>query len=39
MQVLLRAFERSHYGKFGPLWSEKLKRAFHQFHPNGLLEE
>ena len=26
-------------GKFGPLWSQKLKIAFHQFHPIGLLEE
>ena len=26
-------------GKFGPLWSQKLKVAFHQFHPIGLLEE
>ena len=26
-------------GKFGPLWSQKLKDAFHQFHPIGLLEE
>ena len=25
--------------KFGPLWSQKLKVAFHQFHPIGLLEE
>ena len=25
-------------GKFGPLWSQKLKDAFHQFHPLGLLE-
>ena len=23
----------------GPLWSQKLKVAFHQFHPIGLLEE
>ena len=26
-------------GKFGPLWSQKLKVAFHQFHPICLLEE
>ena len=26
-------------GKFGPLWSQKLKVAFHQFHPIDLLEE
>ena len=26
-------------GKFGPLWSQKLNVAFHQFHPIGLLEE
>ena len=26
-------------GKFGPLWSQKLKVAFQQFHPIGLLEE
>ena len=26
-------------GKFGPLYSQKLKVAFHQFHPIGLLEE
>ena len=26
-------------GKFGTLWSQKLKVAFHQFHPIGLLEE
>ena len=26
-------------GKFGPLWSQNLKVAFHQFHPIGLLEE
>ena len=26
-------------GKFGPLWSQKLKVAFHQFNPIGLLEE
>ena len=26
-------------GKFGPLWSKKMKNAFHQFHPIGLLEE
>ena len=26
-------------GKFGPLWSQKLKVGFHQFHPIGLLEE
>ena len=26
-------------GKFGPLWSQKLKVAFRQFHPIGLLEE
>ena len=25
--------------KFGPLWSQKLKIAFHQFHPIGLLDE
>ena len=24
---------------FGPLWSQKLKVAFYQFHPIGLLEE
>ena len=26
-------------GKFGPLWSQKLKVAFHHFHPIGLLED
>ena len=26
-------------GYFGPLWSQKLKVAFHQFHLIGLLEE
>ena len=26
-------------GKFGPLWSQKLKVAFFQFHPIGLLVE
>ena len=26
-------------GKLVPLWSQKLKVAFHQFHPIGLLEE
>ena len=26
-------------GKFSPHWSQKLKVAFHQFHPIGLLEE
>ena len=26
-------------GYFGPLWSKKLKVAFHQFHLIGLLEE
>ena len=26
-------------GYFGPLWSQKLKVAFHQFHLTGLLEE
>ena len=26
-------------GKFGPVWSEKLKVALHQFHPIGLLKE
>ena len=26
-------------GKFGPLWSQKLKIVFRQFHPIGLLEE
>ena len=26
-------------GEIGPLWSQKLKIAFHQFHPIGLLEE
>ena len=26
-------------GKFGPLWSQKPKVAFHQFQPIGLLEE
>ena len=26
-------------GKFGPLWSQKLKDAFHQFHQFGLLED
>ena len=26
-------------GKFGSLWSQKLKVVFHQFHPIGLLEE
>ena len=26
-------------GKFGTLWSQKLKVTFHQFHPIGLLEE
>ena len=26
-------------GYFGPLWSQKLKVAFHQFHLVGLLEE
>ena len=26
-------------GKFGPFWRQKLKVAFHQFHPIGLLEE
>ena len=30
---------RSLRGKFGPLWSQKLKVAFHHFHPIGLLEE
>ena len=25
--------------KFGPLWSQKMKVVFHQFHPIGLLEE
>ena len=30
---------RAFRGKFGPLWSKKLKVAFHQFHPIGLLEE
>ena len=25
-------------GKFGPLWSQKLKVAFYHFHPIGLLE-
>ena len=26
-------------GKFGPLWSQKLKCAFHQFQPIGLFDE
>ena len=26
-------------GYFGPLWSQKLKVAFHQFHLVSLLEE
>ena len=26
-------------GKFGLLWSQKLKVAFHQFHQFGLLED
>ena len=26
-------------GKFRPIWSPKLKVAFHQFHQIGLLEE
>ena len=26
-------------GYFGPLWSQKLKVAFHQLHLIGLLEE
>ena len=26
-------------GKFAPLWRQKVKVAFHQFHPIGLLEE
>ena len=30
---------RAFRGKFGPHWSQKLKVAFHQFHPIGLLEE
>ena len=25
-------------GKFGPLWSKKMKVVFHPFHPTGLLE-
>ena len=31
--------ESALWGKFGPLWSQKLKVAFHQFYPIGLLEE
>ena len=26
-------------GKFAPLWSQKLKVVFHEFHLIGLLEE
>ena len=37
--IFMRKCERALLkGEFGPLWSQKLKVAFHQFHQIGLLE-